>query len=81
MLMHEKTCVIPIVVSRFCCMALFHSQTPHHVIIICTLKPKSEDCTLNSYKEYLHAQWTSKPEDYTWNINIHTERRNRTIYK
>ena len=25
MLMHEKTCVIPIVVYRFCCMGLFYS--------------------------------------------------------
>ena len=34
MLMHEKTCVIPIVVYRFYCMALYHSKTLRHVIKI-----------------------------------------------
>ena len=34
MLMHEKTCVIPIVVYRFYCMALFHSMTRRHMINI-----------------------------------------------
>ena len=32
MLLHEKTCVIPIVVYRFLCMALYHSLMRRHVI-------------------------------------------------
>ena len=32
MLMHEKTCVITIVVYQFYCMALYHIRTRHHVI-------------------------------------------------
>ena len=32
MLMHEKACVIPIVVYRFYCMTLYHSQTRRHVL-------------------------------------------------
>ena len=34
MLMHEKTCVIPIVVYRFKCMALLHSKARRHMIIM-----------------------------------------------
>ena len=33
------------------------------------------------YMEYLHVQWTSKSDDYEWNINMHTERLNQNTIR